>query len=62
VVQSFSFYFRCRIMGFDDQVHVEERFEEVLVSDCCGAEVVYDDICSECLKHCETVVVMHEVD
>jgi hypothetical protein len=49
-------------MGFDDQVHVEERFEEVLVSDCCGAEVVYDDICSECLKHCETVVVMHEVD
>lgn len=48
-------------MSFDDQVHVEEMFEEVLISDCCGAEVVYDNICSECLEHCEVVVEIYDV-
>lgn len=48
-------------MGFDDWVHVEETFrmEEVVLSDCCGAEVVYDDICSECLEHCGRVIELH---
>lgn len=33
--------------------------EEVVLSNCCGAEVVYDDICSECLEHCELVIELH---
>ena len=23
------------------------------LSDCCGAEIIYTDICSECKEHCE---------
>lgn len=26
--------------------------EEEEVSDCCGAEIIYTDICSECKEHC----------
>ena len=24
-----------------------------MLSDCCGAEVIWTDICSECKEHCE---------
>jgi len=27
-----------------------EELEEL--SDCCGAEIIYTDICSECKEHC----------
>lgn len=26
-----------------------------MISDCCGAEVIWTDICSECREHCEAV-------
>ena len=33
-----------------------EELEEL--SDCCGAEIIYTDICSECKEHCD----VHEWD
>jgi hypothetical protein len=26
--------------------------DDVEVSDCCGAEIIYTDICSDCKEHC----------
>ena len=28
-------------------------FEENIVSDCCGAKIIYTDICADCKEHCE---------
>lgn len=28
------------------------------ISDCCGAEIIHTDICSDCLEHCD----VHEWD
>jgi len=27
----------------------------MLVSDCCGAEIIFTDICSDCKEHCEPI-------
>lgn len=27
--------------------------DQIPVSDCCGAEIIYGDICSECKEHCD---------
>jgi len=29
-----------------------DEIEYGVVSDCCGAEVIYQDICSDCKEHC----------
>ena len=43
---------------FDERVHVEETFvvDRIVMSDCCGVGVIYEDICSRCLEHCSPVV------
>jgi len=30
-----------------------DKDELAEISDCCGAEIIRDDLCSECKEHCE---------
>ena len=30
----------------------EEEEERIEVSDCCGADIIRGDLCSDCLEHC----------
>jgi hypothetical protein len=32
-----------------------DEIEYGVVSDCCGAEVIYQDICSDCKEHCDPI-------
>ena len=31
-------------------------YETMYVSDCCGAPIMYGDICSRCKEHCDSVI------
>ena len=37
----------------DDLLAYKESLEDVMVSGCCGAEILEPDICSQCREHCE---------
>lgn len=43
-------YEDCREPDYDEYAYE--------VSDCCGAEIIHTDICSECKEHCD----VHEFD
>ena len=37
------------------QEHISDMTEHGSESDCCGAEIIMGDICSECKEHCEAI-------
>ena len=46
--------------GMDEMIDdMDYDFEDGL-SDCCGAQIIMGDICSECGEHCEAVVDFEE--
>lgn len=37
------------------QEYIFDMTEQGVYSDCCGAEIVMTDICSDCKEHCEPI-------
>lgn len=35
--------------------YISDITSQEVVSDCCGAEIVAEDICSDCREHCDPV-------
>lgn len=38
-----------------------DDIEYGVVSDCCGAEVIYQDLCSDCKEHCDPITEEEEL-
>jgi len=42
-------------MNFVMSIHNSDAYEYGEVSDCCGASVIWHDICESCKEHCTPV-------
>ena len=43
-------------------IHYSDAYEFGMVSECCGANVIWTDICESCKEHCTPVEIDEEED